>query len=218
MPVGEWRSEWFRGGHLVLDFVNTVPWRLDAERAADRLPDAGALIGWCCAAGLFGEQRADELRAEAEAEAVPGRALVVAERARGLREELYGLLQPVAVGREPPAAELGRVRQAIADAITHAEIDTVVPLRWVVAVRGVEDVPRALALSAWELLQFEDLARLRQCQDRGCGWLFLDRSKNASRRWCSSADCGNRTRARRHHARHRDDSRPPPETSSGTSR
>lgn len=216
MPVGEWRAEWFLGGHLVLDFVNTVPWRWDANRTADRLPDAFALIGWCRAAGLFGEERADELRAEAETD--PGRALVVAEQARGFREELHGLLRPVAVGQEPPAAGVERVRQAIAEAITHAEIDTVVPLRWVVEVRGTEDLPRALALSAWELLQFEDLTRLRQCQDSGCGWLFLDRSKNASRRWCSSADCGNRTRARRHHARHRDDPRPPAETDSGTSR
>lgn len=213
MRLGEWRSEWFLGGHLVLDFVNTVPWRLDADRTADRLPDVFAQVSWCCTAGLLDEVPAEELRAEVEAD--QGRALVVGERVRELREELYRLLQPMAVGQAPPAAEIERVRRAITDAIAHAEIDTVVPLRWAVAVRGTDDLPRALALSAWELLQFEDLSRLRQCQDRGCGWLFLDRSKNASRVWCSSADCGNRTRARRHHARHRDDSRPSPETSSG---
>ena len=31
--------------------------------------------------------------------------------------------------------------------------------------------------------------------------LFLDRTKNHSRIWCSSADCGNRSRARRHYRR-----------------
>jgi predicted RNA-binding Zn ribbon-like protein len=45
--------------------------------------------------------------------------------------------------------------------------------------------------------------RLRRCDDDGCGWLFLDTTRNHSRRWCSSGDCGNRDRARRHYARNR---------------
>jgi predicted RNA-binding Zn ribbon-like protein len=33
----------------------------------------------------------------------------------------------------------------------------------------------------------------------GCGWLFVDESRNGSRRWCSMKDCGNRAKARRHY-------------------
>nr|WP_246305023.1 CGNR zinc finger domain-containing protein [Nocardioides thalensis] len=62
-------------------------------------------------------------------------------------------------------------------------------------------LPDQLALAAWQLLEREDAHRLRQCRANDCGWLFLDRTKNASRVWCSSADCGNRTRAQRHYAR-----------------
>jgi predicted RNA-binding Zn ribbon-like protein len=69
-------------------------------------------------------------------------------------------------------------------------------------------VPHVLALAALRLTEREDLDRLRQCHDEHCGWLFLDRSKNASRRWCSSADCGNRTRARRHAERRREAAAP----------
>ncbi|MGH3319645.1 MAG: CGNR zinc finger domain-containing protein [Streptosporangiaceae bacterium] len=54
-----------------------------------------------------------------------------------------------------------------------------------------------------ELLQSSDLAALRRCQNSACGWLFLDRSRSHTRRWCSSADCGNRERVRRHASRHR---------------
>ncbi|WP_246485921.1 CGNR zinc finger domain-containing protein [Kribbella qitaiheensis] len=63
------------------------------------------------------------------------------------------------------------------------------------------DLATALVLSAARLLEREDLTRLRECQDDDCGWLFLDQSKNKSRRWCSSGDCGNRARAKRHYER-----------------
>ena len=56
----------------------------------------------------------------------------------------------------------------------------------------------------WETAQFltsTDLGRLRICANRECGWLFLDTSKNHSRRWCSMADCGSRAKARRYYRR-----------------
>lgn len=66
---------------------------------------------------------------------------------------------------------------------------------------AMRDVPVLVGLAAWQLLQHEEPSRLRQCRDTTCGWLFLDRTKNACRVWCSSADCGNRARARRHYQR-----------------
>jgi predicted RNA-binding Zn ribbon-like protein len=54
-----------------------------------------------------------------------------------------------------------------------------------------------------DLLARADLAQLAQCQDAECGWVFLDSSSRQNRRWCVSADCGNRNRAREHYARSR---------------
>ena len=54
---------------------------------------------------------------------------------------------------------------------------------------------------AAELLSGEDLDRVGRCADANCGWLFLDTSRNHSRRWCSMKDCGNRAKARRHYQR-----------------
>lgn len=45
------------------------------------------------------------------------------------------------------------------------------------------------------------LDRLKACADPDCGWIFLDRSKPGSRRWCSSTGCGNRQKTRAYRAR-----------------
>jgi predicted RNA-binding Zn ribbon-like protein len=46
-----------------------------------------------------------------------------------------------------------------------------------------------------------DVGRLRHCLNDQCGWLFMDDSKNGSRRWCSMRSCGNRAKAQRHYLR-----------------
>jgi predicted RNA-binding Zn ribbon-like protein len=50
-----------------------------------------------------------------------------------------------------------------------------------------------------------DLDRVRVCplDEGGCGWVFLDRSRNGSRRWCAMADCGTQAKSRRLTARRR---------------
>lgn len=40
------------------------------------------------------------------------------------------------------------------------------------------------------------LDRLKMCASDECRWVFYDRSKPATRRWCSSALCGNRHKTR----------------------
>jgi predicted RNA-binding Zn ribbon-like protein len=42
---------------------------------------------------------------------------------------------------------------------------------------------------------------VRECSGDTCGWLFVDTSRNHSRRWCDMEDCGNRAKARRHYLR-----------------
>jgi predicted RNA-binding Zn ribbon-like protein len=49
----------------------------------------------------------------------------------------------------------------------------------------------------------ERMKRLRRCGNSTCYWLFLDETKNCSRRWCEMASCGNLMKVRRHRERHR---------------
>ena len=77
--------------------------------------------------------------------------------------------------------------------------------------RGGEDGGRSplgrplwpVARSAADLLTSPKFGRVKVCAGEGCGWLFLDASRNASRRWCDSRDCGNRERVRQYLARKR---------------
>jgi predicted RNA-binding Zn ribbon-like protein len=79
----------------------------------------------------------------------------------------------------------------------------VLPLYWQVRATAFENLDHALALQADELLASPPVQRIRRCEGPGCGWFFLDRSRSGTRRWCSSGDCGNRDRARRHYHRSR---------------
>jgi predicted RNA-binding Zn ribbon-like protein len=60
-------------------------------------------------------------------------------------------------------------------------------------------VPDRLAAACVELVQTVDVHQLKACplDEGGCGWLFLDRSRNGSRRWCTMEDCGAHAKARR---------------------
>ena len=52
-----------------------------------------------------------------------------------------------------------------------------------------------------DLLTSPELALLHRCEDRACGWVYLDTSPRHNRRWCVAADCGNRNRVREFYAR-----------------
>ncbi|MQC82443.1 MAG: hypothetical protein DWG79_01045 [Chloroflexi bacterium] len=45
--------------------------------------------------------------------------------------------------------------------------------------------------------------RLSRCNNNGCQWAFLDRSKNRSRRWCDMNSCGTQAKSRAYRARQR---------------
>jgi predicted RNA-binding Zn ribbon-like protein len=46
-------------------------------------------------------------------------------------------------------------------------------------------------------------SRLKSCPGHHCGWVFYDRSRNNSGRWCSMTVCGGREKSRAHYRRHR---------------
>ncbi|RFU85979.1 CGNR zinc finger domain-containing protein [Streptomyces triticagri] len=168
-------------GHPVLDFVNTVAWRTDDGRRADRVPDEAAWTRWAADAGLG-------------ATALPDGASL-----RALRELLAALLDAYvdATAPAPPVRE--RWRATALTARERSALSHDFPLHPVAA-----NVCDELTLKAEELLaDAAALGRVRRCAGPGCGWFFLDRSRNGARRWCSSGDCGNRDRARRHYERTR---------------
>jgi predicted RNA-binding Zn ribbon-like protein len=185
------------GGHLALDFVNTVSWRGDPRRTVDRLPDFAALLAWAARSGALDPAVARSLARAARRD--PAAAESALRAARQLRETLHAVLAAVVDGGAP---DLAALRPVLVDAVRHAALAPALPLHWTVPVDTPGDVPRRLTLAALDLLSDgAALSAVRRCEGAGCGWLFLDRSRSHTRRWCSTADCGNRERARRHYAR-----------------
>jgi predicted RNA-binding Zn ribbon-like protein len=129
----------------------------------------------------------------------PAKARRALERARQLRELLFSLFSAAARGKTLPEAPLARFNDALASALGHLQValeGRKARWRW----SGGEDLERVLwpvARSAAELLTSDGLGRVRECSGRGCAWLFLDRSRNGTRRWCDMSVCGNREKVRR---------------------
>ena len=189
------------GGWLCLDFVNSVNWD-SPERAAERFFDYTDLIRWGQFANTLSEAEAQQLRRTAANQ--PAEATAVYERAMGLRAALHRIFSAVARQQVPAAVDLANLNGVLAEMSTQTGL---LPAEggFVYAWAGeADDLRRVLwpiVHSAAELLTSEKLARVGQCAGESCGWLFLDTTRNHSRRWCEMEHCGNRAKARRHYRR-----------------
>ena len=191
------------GGRPCLDFVNTLEGRATEPR--DRLPTYEDLVSWAREAGIVDEGLAGDLRKEAEA-APPRRAEGALEAARALREALYEIFSAMAAEGSPSAEALARLNDALpeaAKAYRLAPAEPGVAWRWRLSGKGLERILAPLVKDATELLTSPEVGRIRQCESETCAWLFLDQSRNRSRRWCDMKVCGNRAKARRHYERNK---------------
>ena len=147
-------------------------------------------------------------RLSAESARHPAEAAAALGRALDLREAIFRLFLALAEGESAPPAELADLNRALADALAQARVaedgrnvSGRFAWAWADAPLSLEMPLWPVARSAAELLTSSDLSALRVCASETCAWLFLDTSRNGSRRWCSMRTCGNRAKARRHHAR-----------------
>jgi predicted RNA-binding Zn ribbon-like protein len=195
------------GGWSCLDFANTVgPRRPDpGEEQHDYIPGYEELVAWAAHAGLV--NTAQQAQLTAAAEAGPDAAAAVHERARRLREAIYEAFAAVAQSRPAPPGALATIKDAYVAALRNAYLG-VAPSgqgwRWPDDGRP-EQVLWPVAASAVDLAVSGRVTRIRQCPGDGgqCGWLFVDTSKNATRRWCSMRTCGSKVKSRRQAARRR---------------
>lgn len=192
------------GGRLCLDFANTVEWHA-SDHPQEWLASYSDLVLWGQHAGILTKRKAQQLFQQASDHAAG--AAAVLEQAITLREAIYGIFAAVAHGRQPKAADLAALNEALPAALAQSRIvSTAEGFAWEWA--GNEDALARLlwplVRSAAELLTSRELHRVGQCaDDRGCGWLFLDTSRNHARRWCDMKDCGNRAKVREHYKRKR---------------
>jgi predicted RNA-binding Zn ribbon-like protein len=202
---------WSRvGGHLALDLCNTVSWRLDAAAAIERLTDPAVLVDWFCALTDEGAGSAVRSRLTADLAAHPRRAAQALQDVRNLREATTRLIDAQLDSAPARPEDIATVSGAWRAALADAAFPALLPLRPAIDPSTASLAAAYLARSVADLLSGPDLSALRRCDGAGCGWLFLDTTRNHSRRWCDPLDCGNRARVRNYAQRHRDTAPPAP--------
>ena len=196
-----------RGGVVCLDFVNTVGSRL-TDRSSEYLRSYEDLLVWGRQAGLLAFEETEGLSRRAALD--PEGAQETLSRALALREAIHRVISRTIAGEVQDESDLSALNRELSISLSHLRVrpaDGAYGWDWD---RSGDDggtrLDRPLwpvAQSAAELLTSPNLGRVKVCAGEGCGWVFLDESRNGSRRWCDSRDCGNRERVRRHLARKR---------------
>jgi predicted RNA-binding Zn ribbon-like protein len=197
----------FVGGPLCLDFVNTVGGRIRGSRGKtardygdtvvrDQIVGYEDLVKWAQLAALLTPSEARSLARRAgdqrkQADAVLARSIA-------FREALYRIFKSAVEGWAPKSKDMGVLGRELAISRGH---EGLVPSHgafvWHWEDQALDRVLWPVAKSAVDLLTSRDLARVRLCSGDECGWMFLDTSRNRSRRWCDMRDCGNLAKVRR---------------------
>ncbi len=184
---------------LCLDFANTVAWR--GSVPAESLHHFADFLAWLRSTRVLPPRAVAELNKWFDAR--PADAAAVFNDAIEIRETVYRLLHSVAAGSAPAGEDLRRLNRALSEAAPRAILDRADRgFGWrIEAKHSAAGVLAPVLWSAADILVGPDRAHLRECANDRCLWLFLDDSKNGTRRWCSMQSCGNRAKAHRHYLR-----------------
>lgn len=185
------------GGDPALDLANTVDGEPDEEPVFDNLKTYADLVAWGRRVGLVPEEEVGRLLREARRR--PEEAKAVLARANELRGAIYKVFRAVSRGEDPPGEGLEALRSFEEEAVSRARLAREgggFVWRWTAGGGDLGRIFWPVAHAAVGLLTGDELGRVKGCA--GCRWLFVDRSKNQSRRWCSMAECGTNEKARRY--------------------
>ena len=190
----------FTGGRLCLDFANT----LNDSRAQpkERLHSYEDLVAWGRQAGILTEQETRQLIKEGQRR--PEDAAGTLRHAIELRETIYRIFSAIVDKGTPEHADLADLNDALSRAMTHLRVSKPAAgfeWEWAPNPEALDRMLWPVIQSAADVLHSGEIARVGRCGGRNCDWLFLDTSRNHSRRWCDMRGCGNRAKARRHYER-----------------
>lgn len=187
------------GGRLCLDFTNTVSWHDSIEKSKELLTSYEKLIDWCLQADILHKNQSISLLQKAVNQ--PSKADKVLRQAIELRESLFQLFSLVSNNETPTYDDLSILNKALGNFYGKMHL---VPDEYKFSLEILNGEERldgmlpSIVKSAINVLTSEkELSRVKKCEGHPCGMLFLDITRNRSRRWCSMSDCGNRAKANR---------------------
>ena len=187
------------GGDLALDFVNTQTGPPDGPPDSDALEGYDDLLSWSRQMGTMGEQQGETLALIAQARPAVARAAF--RKAVGVRSYLWAIFATLARQQEPSASLLDLLRDDAASSVRYARLTrTAQGFSWDWSICDDLRAPLwPVVQAAADLLRSGPITSVKRC--RACRSLFVDTSKNGSRRWCSMEDCGKTAKMRRYVAR-----------------
>jgi len=196
-------KEWdFESGKLPLDFANTAEFHA-SDNPDEMLETFSDLMSWAVEADLLSGIVGQDLLEKAKLE--PQEASKALQKAIELREVIFRIISAIAEGAEPYKNDISDFNLALADALKKTQISPTVDgfeWTWRSNEKSFEKMLWPILRETADLLTSKDIGRVGRCaDDRGCGYLFFDTSRNHSRRWCSMESCGNRAKAKRHYQR-----------------
>lgn len=195
-----WMAGDIVGGNSALDLVNTVSgWGYEPE---DWMPDVASFLVWARLSGVLDQRETKQ--ALRLAQSSPAAAERVLASVKELRFALWSLVSSLQHRKPAKPGDLSLIngwmrRLALSEqvAVKHGKVEFV-PSR---NISALELTGLRVIAAARSLLRNPPAGRIKTCPGENCGWKFLDRSKNRSRRWCDMAVCGNVVKARQYRAR-----------------
>jgi predicted RNA-binding Zn ribbon-like protein len=185
-------------------FTQTVGWEA-RDPPRDRLGDYGDLVDWCRERGIISGEYAAEIRDQARKR--PDQARATLEDARTLRLVIYRVLRAVGTDTDPDPRRLEELNAYLQRGVGARRLRWLpggAQWSWHLDPLRLDHALVPIAWSAARLLTSPEAERLSLCAADDCGWLFIDGSRNRSRRWCDMSDCGNRAKVRRFRRRQRE--------------
>ena len=193
------------GNWLCLDFTHTLQDRNNSDRN-ELLHNYSDLLAWGLYMHILEEKEAQHLLHLAEQHSQV--ASNILNNAVNLREAIYRIFYNISEELTPGAGDMALLNTMLAQAMSHAcivEEGEEETFRWDWNAKSdadrLERILWPVVRSAADLLTSDKLHGVRACAAEDCRWLFLDISKNHSRRWCDMETCGNQAKARRHYSR-----------------
>ena len=189
-------------GWLCLDFSNTLGMHA-SELGREFLRSYFDLAEWSNYAGIVTDE--EECILLHKAEKSPREAEGVLQEAKELREIIFRIFSSIAKKKVPQEKDISLFNKKLSRMMRQSKLEIAESgIEW--NVRGNKnslDWPlNSVIHSAFMLLTSDERDKIKMCADeRGCGWLFIDHSKNRSRRWCDMTDCGNLAKQKRFYGR-----------------
>lgn len=167
------------------------------------LHDYADLVLWSRHAGILTPHESSTLLLNANRD--PTGAQGAHQKALVLRETLFRLFSALANGTSPSSSDVEFLNTSRTETLRLSRLTKTgkgFSLVWEEP-DSLERMLSPIILSAVDLLISDSVRRLRECDGRGCDWLFIDSSRNHLRRWCSMDQCGNRAKMHRRYTRQR---------------